>query len=54
MTYDDCRPPDHSPKVEGCHKVNMKSVCKGKVHPDDISSITMKYIDDGSGWDADF
>ena len=40
--------------MEGCHKVNMKTVCKGKVHPDDISSITMKYIDDGSGWDADF
>jgi serine/threonine protein kinase len=35
-------------------KVNMKTVCKGKVHQDDISSITMKYIDDGSGWDADF
>jgi serine/threonine protein kinase len=35
-------------------KVDMKRVCKGKVHQDDINSITSKYIDDGSGWDQEF
>lgn len=41
-------------KVPYKPKIDMNSVCKGRVHKSDIAAIQAHYKDDGSGWDKDF
>ena len=42
------------PTVPYRPKINMATVCKGRVHPDDVEGLQVRYVDDGSGWDDAF